>query len=89
MYIGCLLYTSAERQIKKVNAMKQKRDDAAVAEALSALRKACEGEENTMPYLIAAVKTYATLGEICGVMKEVFGEYKMCIRDRLYSVRLL
>ena len=79
----------AERQIKKVNAMKQKRDDAAVAEALSALRKACEGEENTMPYLIAAVKTYATLGEICGVMKEVFGEYKMCIRDRLYSVRLL
>jgi methylmalonyl-CoA mutase N-terminal domain/subunit len=29
-----------------------------------------------MPYLIAAVKTYATLGEICGVMKEVFGEYK-------------
>ncbi len=66
----------AERQIKKVNAMKQKRDDAAVAEALSALRKACEGEENTMPYLIAAVKTYATLGEICGVMKEVFGEYR-------------
>jgi methylmalonyl-CoA mutase N-terminal domain/subunit len=66
----------AERQIKKVNAMKQKRDDTAVAEALSALRKACEGEENTMPYLIAAVKTYATLGEICGVMKEVFGEYR-------------
>ena len=29
-----------------------------------------------MPYLIAAVKTYATLGEICGVMREVFGEYK-------------
>jgi methylmalonyl-CoA mutase, N-terminal domain len=43
---------------------------------LADLKKACEGTENTMPYLIAAVKTYATLGEICGVMKEVFGEYK-------------
>ena len=65
-----------ERQIKRVNDMKAKRDQAAVDQALAALKEACKGEENLMPYLIAAVKTYATLGEICGVMREVFGEYK-------------
>ena len=56
--------------------MKAKRDQAAVDKALGELKEACKGEENLMPYLIAAVKTYATLGEICGVMREVFGEYK-------------
>ncbi len=65
-----------ERQIKRVDAMKAKRDQAAVDKALGNLKEACKGEENLMPYLIAAVKTYATLGEICGVMREVFGEYK-------------
>ena len=65
-----------ERQIKRVNAMKAKRDQASVDKALKDLKEACKGEENLMPYLIAAVKTYATLGEICGVMREVFGEYK-------------
>ena len=68
--------TVAERQIKHTNEIKAKRDQKAVDKALADLKKACEGTENTMPYLIAAVKTYATLGEICGVMKEVFGEYK-------------
>lgn len=66
----------AERQIKKVNEMKAKRDQAAVDAALLKLKKAAEGEDNLMPYLIDAVKTYATLGEICGVLREVFGEYK-------------
>lgn len=65
----------AERQIKHLNSVKEHRDNEAVAKALADLKKACEGEENTMPYLIVAVKTYATLGEICNVMKEVFGEY--------------
>lgn len=68
--------TVAERQIKKVDSMKTKRDQASVDAALLNLKKAAEGEENLMPYLIAAVKTYATLGEICGIMREVFGEYK-------------
>ena len=45
-------------------------------DTLAALKQACEGTENTMPYIIAAVKAYATLGEICNVMREVFGEYK-------------
>ena len=66
----------AERQIAHTNAIKAKRESSAVAAALAELRTACEGTDNLMPHLIKAVKTYATLGEICGVMKEVFGEYQ-------------
>ena len=66
-----------EKQKVKVEAMKAKRDNAAVQAALAALKKACADEhENLMPHILAAVKTYATLGEICGVMREVFGEYE-------------
>ncbi len=65
------------KQKAKVEAMKAKRDNAAVQAALAALKKACADEhENLMPHILAAVKTYATLGEICGVMREVFGEYE-------------
>lgn len=66
----------AEKQVAKVNAMKAKRDQAAVDKALAELKQACVGTDNLMPYIINAAKTYATLGEICGVMREVFGEYK-------------
>ena len=52
----------AERQIARVNEMKSRRDQAAVDAALAELRSAAQGEDNLMPYLIAAVKTYATLG---------------------------
>ncbi len=65
-----------ERQIARLNKMKAGRDNAAVAAALAKLREAAKGTENLMPYLIDAVKTYATLGEICGVLREEFGEYK-------------
>src|SRR5574344_390554 len=65
-----------ERQKAKVNEMKAKRDNDAVKTALADLKKACQDEnENLMPYILTAVKTYATLGEICNVMREVFGEY--------------
>jgi methylmalonyl-CoA mutase N-terminal domain/subunit len=43
---------------------------------LNALRKAAEGSENLMPYIFDAVKSYATLGEICDAMREVFGTYE-------------
>ena len=66
----------AARQIEKTNKLKAKRNKKAVEKALAELKRACAGTENTMPYIIAAVKTYATLGEICGIMREVFGEYK-------------
>lgn len=66
-----------EKQKAKVEAMKAKRDNAAVQATLADLKKACADEhENLMPHILAAVKTYATLGEICGVMREVFGEYE-------------
>ena len=66
-----------EKQKKKLAEMKANRDNEAVKAALADLEKACEDEnENLMPHILTAVKTYATLGEICGVMRKVFGEYE-------------
>lgn len=65
-----------ERQIARLEKMKAARDNEAVKAALEKLREAAKCTENLMPYLIDAVKTYATLGEICGVLREEFGEYK-------------
>ena len=65
-----------ERQIARLEKMKAARDNEAVKAALEKLREAAKGTENLMPYLIDAVKTYATLGEICGVLREEFGEYR-------------
>lgn len=65
-----------ERQIARLEKMKAARNNEAVKAALEKLREAAKGTENLMPYLIDAVKTYATLGEICGVLREEFGEYK-------------
>ncbi len=65
-----------ERQIARLEKMKAARDNEAVKAALEKLHEAAKGTENLMPYLIDAVKTYATLGEICGVLREEFGEYK-------------
>lgn len=66
-----------ELQKKKLADLRAKRDNGAVKAALEELRKACQDESvNLMPLILGAVKTYATLGEICGVMREVFGEYE-------------
>ena len=65
-----------ERQVARLNKMKAGRDNAAVQASLAKLCEAAKGTENLMPYLIDAVKTYATLGEICGVLRKEFGEYK-------------
>jgi methylmalonyl-CoA mutase N-terminal domain/subunit len=68
--------TMAERQRAKLEALRAERDSSAAERALARLRAAAEGEENTMPPIIEAVHAYCTLGEICGAMREVFGEYK-------------
>ncbi len=68
-----------EMQKKKIEDVKAQRSSEVVAEKLKALRNACQGTENVMPYILAAVKEYATLGEICGVMREVFGEYEQAV----------
>lgn len=64
------------RQGERLNAMKTGRDAASVAAALAEVERVARGEDNLMPSLIAAAKTYATLGEICGVLRKVFGEYQ-------------
>ena len=66
-----------EFQKGKLAKMKAARDNAAVAEKLAALEAACKDESvNLMPVIKDAVLVYATLGEICGVMRKVFGEYQ-------------
>lgn len=68
-----------ERQKQKIADLKAKRDGAKVEETLVALKTACEGTDNVMPFILEAVRAYATLGEICGVMREVFGEYQQSV----------
>jgi methylmalonyl-CoA mutase N-terminal domain/subunit len=68
-----------EMQKAKLAKLRAERDNAAVDMALTKLRAACEGTENVMPLILEAVRTYATLGEICGVMREVFGEYQQSV----------
>ena len=64
-------------QKNKLAKMKAGRDQAAVAAKLAALEAACKDEHvNLMPFILDAVKAYATLGEVCGVMRKVFGEYQ-------------
>ncbi|MFC7249852.1 methylmalonyl-CoA mutase [Halomicroarcula sp. GCM10025324] len=65
-----------QAQQETVAAVREERDDQAVDAALDALREAAQGDENLMPYLVDAVKTYATTGEICDVLRDVFGEYQ-------------
>ena len=48
----------------------------AVASVIAGLKAACEGDANLLPPILEAVRAYATLGEICGAMREVFGEYR-------------
>jgi methylmalonyl-CoA mutase, N-terminal domain len=65
-----------ERQIEKLQSLRARRDNVATAAALDALKIAAEGTDNLMPPILAAVKTYATLGEISDVLRSVFGEYR-------------
>lgn len=65
-----------EAQIRKIAAVKAQRDQAAVDRALADLKAAAASTANLMPPILAAVKAYATLQEICDVMRSVFGEYQ-------------
>jgi len=65
-----------ERQVTRLKKTREERDNGHVGQCLDKLRIACQGTENTMPYIMDAVKAYATLGEIVNVMKEVFGVYE-------------
>jgi len=63
-------------QIDRVQELRERRDSEETEAALQAVRDAARGDENLMPYLIDAVKAYATTGEICDAMRDVFGEYR-------------
>ncbi len=64
------------RQITRLAQVRERRDAGRVGQTLDRLRLACQGTENTMPFILDCVRAYATLGEIVGVMKEVFGVYE-------------
>ncbi len=68
--------TVAHRQAERLRKLRAERSSDEVARRLGALRKAAQGSENLMPYIFDAVKSYATLGEICDAMREVFGTYE-------------
>src|SRR5579862_7439927 len=67
--------TAERRQIQRLRQVKQGRSQSEVAKTLAALKRAAEGKENTMPYILDAVRAYATVGEMCGAFKDVFGSY--------------
>jgi methylmalonyl-CoA mutase, N-terminal domain len=64
-----------QRQAERLQHIRQDRDNGHVGQTLDQLRLACQGMENTMPHILDCVRAYATLGEIVGVMKAVFGAY--------------
>jgi methylmalonyl-CoA mutase N-terminal domain/subunit len=63
------------RQVERLRAVKASRDSAAVARALERVREAARGSDNLVPPILEAVKLYATQGEICDAMRDVFGVY--------------
>ena len=64
------------RQLNRLNEVRKTRDSGRVGQTLDALRIACEGTENTMPYILDCVRAYCTLGEVISVMTKVFGKYE-------------
>ena len=75
-----LLFRPDERalreQLERLRRHRQERDATTAAASLEALRSAASGDADLMPSLLDAVRAEATLGEICGTMREVFGEYR-------------
>ena len=66
----------AERQLSRLDRVKSSRDGAAVQGAIERLKAAARGGDNTMPLLLDAVRAYATIGEMCDALRDVWGEYE-------------
>jgi len=64
-----------QHQLDKLAALKQRRDRTAVARCLQILQSAAKSTDNTMPFILDAVRAYCTVGEICDTFREVFGTY--------------
>ena len=65
-----------EMQVEKLKILRSTRDNNAVEQALAQIDTVARGSENVMPAILDAVRVYATLGEICDVLRKVFGEYR-------------
>lgn len=66
----------AEAQVKRLGDLKRRRDGRAVAVALKDIEETAKGTDNLVPKVLGAVRSYATIGEICGILREVFGVYR-------------
>jgi methylmalonyl-CoA mutase N-terminal domain/subunit len=66
----------ADAQLKRLKELKERRDNEQVEKCLKEIKKAAEEGENTMYPTLEAVRTYATVQEICDAMKEVYGSYR-------------
>jgi methylmalonyl-CoA mutase N-terminal domain/subunit len=64
------------RHLERLVRIRCERDAVATTSALERLERAARGADNLMPYFMDAVKAYATLGEICGVLRRTFGEFR-------------
>ena len=67
---------AAEAQMGRLNDVRARRDQARVTRALADLQDAARGAANTMPPLLECVRAYATIGEMCNALREVWGEYE-------------
>ena len=68
-----------KNQIQFLRKIKAERDNSLVNEKLKLLKEAAQGDANLMPFIIDAVRVYASIGEICNTLREVFGEYRESI----------
>ncbi len=68
--------SSAAGQCEKLERLRSRRDSGKVRSALDALTRAARGDANTMPFILDAVRAYATLGEVCDALRAVFGAYR-------------
>ena len=65
-----------ERQLKRLRSVRQSRGQAELASALKEIKQAAMGSDNVMPAVVRAIKAQATVGEMCDVLREVFGGYR-------------
>ena len=86
---GFALHRHAEgfeaEQTAGPKSLRETRDSERVRRALAELRSAAASTENLLPVLVETVKTYATIGEMCGVLRELFGEYRA---PQVYSLKI-
>ncbi len=68
------------RQVEELKKLKEERDNNKVKDNLKSLEKAAKTDANLMPLILDCVKSYATLGEICDVLRSIFGEYKESVK---------